>query len=120
MTIEEFNNLSIETKKNLIIHWWHYYGKAIYTLAELEKFIALLESDFDKVLEIAIANFMCGQGPTPLLMAIRKNIVPQMIQSLPNINDLSEKEKEIYYEIKTGFINEVISTSDLDLSSVRK
>lgn len=120
MTIEEFNSLSNETKKGLMLHWWHYYGKSIYTLEELEKFIALLEADIEQVLEIAVANFMFGEGPTLLLMAIRNNLVSKMLEVLPNIAELSEKEKVQYTEAKTAFINEIIATSGIDLSCGRK
>lgn len=120
MTLEEFENLSFETKKGLMLHWWHYYGKSIYTLAELEEFNNLLESDFEKILEVAIANYMCGEGPTLLLIAIRKKLVSKMLAKLPNINELTEESKNQYFKIKTGFINEIISTSGIDLSLGRK
>ena len=39
--------------KGLLIHWWHYYGKHIYTLEELEKFINLIdEKGAEKVFEL--------------------------------------------------------------------
>lgn len=120
MTIEEFNSLSNETKKGLMLHWWHYYGKSIYTLEELEKFESLINNNIEQVLEIAIANYMFGEGPTPLLMAIRKNLVSKMLEVLPNITELSEEAKAQYTEVKTAFINEIIATSGIDLSCGRK
>lgn len=29
--------------RELLMHWWHYYGKAIYTFEDLEKFSALID-----------------------------------------------------------------------------
>jgi len=120
MTIEEFNALSIEVKKNLMIHWWHYYGKRIYTFEELQQFISLLNNDIDKVIEIAIVNYMYNQGPTPLLMVIRKNEVGKLLEALPNISELPQDALDNYYQIKTAFINEIVNTSGLDLSGGRK
>ena len=46
-------NMAIE--KGLLIHWWHYYGKVIYTLAELEEFEKVIdEYGADKVLDVAL------------------------------------------------------------------
>lgn len=45
-------------EKGLIIHWWHYYGKSIYTLAELEEFEKVIdEYGVDKVLDVAVVSY---------------------------------------------------------------
>lgn len=47
-------------EKGLLIHWWHYYGKVIYTLAELEEFEKVIdEYGADKVLDVAVASYVC-------------------------------------------------------------
>ena len=50
-------------EKGLLIHWWHYYGKVIYTLAELEEFEKVIdEYGANKVLDVAVASYVCGDG----------------------------------------------------------
>ena len=63
---------------------------------------------------------MFNQRVTPLLVAIRQNLVPQMMQTLPNLSDFLKKELESYNIIKTAFITEIVTASDLDLSGGRK
>jgi hypothetical protein len=46
--------------KRLLIHWWHYYGKVIYTFAELEEFEKVIDKyGADKVLDVAVASHDC-------------------------------------------------------------
>ena len=63
---------------------------------------------------------MFNQRVTPLLVAIRQNLVPQMMQTLPNLSDFLKKELESYNIIKTAFITEIVNASELDLSGGRK
>lgn len=70
--------------KRLLIHWWHYYGKVIYTFAELEKFEKVIdEYGADKVLDVAVASYVCGDGsPTIMLKSIRKGTVKKLFEFL--------------------------------------
>ena len=46
-------------EKGLLMHWWHYYGKVIYTLDELEKFEKIIDDyGVDKVLDAAVASYV--------------------------------------------------------------
>ncbi len=85
-------------EKGLLIHWWHYYGKVIYTLAELEEFEKVIdEYGADKVLDVAVASYVCGDGsPTIMLASIRKGTVKKLFESLPDISKMEKKEKEQY------------------------
>lgn len=86
-------NMAIE--KGLLIHWWHYYGKVIYTLAELEEFEKVIdEYGADKVLDVAVASYVCGDGsPTIMLASIRKGTVKKLFESLPDISKMEKKGK---------------------------
>ncbi len=72
------------TLSDLLMHWWHYYGKCIYTYGELQKFLELLKKDEEKILDVAVASYIIGCGPTVLLMAIRYNEVEKLFDALPN------------------------------------
>ena len=97
-------------EKGLLLHWWHYYGKAIYTLEELEKFEEIIdEYGIDKVLDLAVASYICYDGsPTVILQGIRNNVVERLFDTLPKFENMDEKQKEDYNEIKKEFV-EIIS-----------
>lgn len=114
MTIERFNNLPFETKKNLMLHWWHYYGKAIYSLKELEDFCELLDTNFEQVLNFAIFCYSQNQGPTILLQLIMQNKVEETFQKVEDILKTMDQElKNTHEELKKAFITEIVSTSGL-------
>lgn len=92
--------------KNLLVHWFHYYGKQIYTLDEMEKFIAIIdEYGADKVMDVAVASYICGDGsPTVLLNAIRENKVKDIFDSLPDVSTMEEEAKNMYTSVRERLI----------------
>lgn len=100
-------------EKGLLLHWWHYYGKCIYTLAEIEEFEKIIDDyGVEKVLDAAISSYVCGDGsPTIVLMSIRNNKVKELFDALPDINKMEEKEKENYLNIKEKFIETISQTA---------
>lgn len=99
-------------KKGLLIHWWHYYGKCIYTFDELQKFEKIIE-DYgeEKVLDVAVASYICGDGsPTLILNCIREDKVKEMFETLPKIEEMTEEEQQFHKKIKDTFL-EIISSS---------
>lgn len=100
-------------EKGLLIHWWHYYGKGIYTLAELEKFEEVIdEYGADRVLDVAVASYVCGDGsPTIMLASIRKDAVKELFESLPDVSKMEGKEKEQYEAVKNEFVQIISQTA---------
>ena len=100
-------------EKGLLIHWWHYYGKGIYTLAELEKFEEVIdEYGVEKVLDVAVASYICGDGsPTIMLASIRKDAVKELFESLPDISKMEGKEKEQYEAVRDEFVQIISQTA---------
>ena len=100
-------------EKGLLVHWWHYYGKCIYTLAELEEFEKIIdEYGVEKVLDVAVASYLCGDGsPTVILISIRKGKVKELFEALPNINEMKEKEKELHLKVREQFVQAISETA---------
>ena len=100
-------------EKGLLIHWWHYYGKYIYTLAELEEFEKVIdEYGAERVLDVAVASYICGDGsPTIMLASIRKGAVKELFESLPDISKMEEKEKEQYDAVREEFVQIISQTA---------
>ena len=105
------NKMAIE--KGDLIHWWHYYGKAVYTLAELEEFEKIIdEYGVDKVLDLAVASYICGDGsPTIILMSIRRGIVKELFETLPDASGLGEDAQKLYKKIREDFIQIISQTT---------
>ncbi len=103
----------MEITKGLLMHWWHYYGKCIYTLAELEKFEKVIdEYGVEKVLEAAVASYICDDGsPTAMLASIRQDYVKELLESLPDISTWEEKDKEQYKAVRDKFIHIISQTA---------
>lgn len=100
-------------EKGLLIHWWHYYGKSIYTLAELEEFEKVIdEYGVDKVLDVAVVSYVCGDGsPTIMLASIRKGAVKELFESLPDISKMKKEEKEQYEAVREEFVQIISQTA---------
>ena len=103
--------------KELLMHWWHYYGKAIYTFEDLEKFLSLIDKyGAEKISELVVASYISNDGsPTVLLFAIRHNQAENLLNTLPDVSAFSKKEKELYDVLKNSLEKE-IETSYNNLS----
>ena len=99
-------------EKGLLVHWWHYYGKCIYTLEELKKFEEIIDIyGTEKVVEFAVASYIVSDGsPTILLNGIRKGLVEEMFQSLPDTQTFDEVAKKEFVEIKEAFLKAITET----------
>ena len=98
--------------KGLLIHWWHYYGKSIYTLQELEDFEKVIdEYGEEKVLDVAVGSYICGDGsPNIILRSMREDKVKEMFESLPDVEKMTDEEKEAHKKIKQSFLEIISST----------
>ena len=100
-------------EKGLLIHWWHYYGKCIYTFAELKEFEKIIDDyGVEKVLDAAVASYVCGDGsPTIILMSIRKGAIKELFEALPDVLKMGEKEKEQYQMVREEFVQAISQTA---------
>ena len=89
--------------KDLLIHWWHYYGRSPYTLEELEIFLKLIdEKGPDKIFDIATASVITHDGsPTFLHMAIIANRVDDMFMAFEeDCRSRTEEQEKVFQQIK--------------------
>ena len=103
----------MEITKGLLMHWWHYYGKCIYSLAELEKFEKVIdEYGVEKVLDVAVASYVYDDGsPTIMLVNIRQDSVKKLFESLPDFSTWKEKDKKQYEAMRDEFIHIISQTA---------
>ena len=109
--IKEWKEYTDEEKKELLNHWWHYYGKVLYTFDEWEQFNELIDKNSNKIMELAVAGFICNITTQPLIAAMRKNQVDELLSTLPNLNEIKdEKFKEEYEKIKNIVIRHLVGS----------
>ena len=101
--------------KNLLTFWWQYYGKVIYTLAELQEFLKIIDQyGAEKVFDAVVASYLTGDGsPTTILLAIRKGLVKQLFDSLPDASTMNEDVKAVHQEVRADLLKEIREAANL-------
>ena len=110
MKMNEFKNYTPEEKKSLLLHWWHYYGKGIYTLAEIEQFEKMIDENYDQVWGLAIAGFIHELTSQPILFAMREDKVADLLATLPVIEEQSDEFKEAYAKAEKALLTQIVQT----------
>ena len=62
MEEKKFSNYTQEEKETLLMHWFHYYGKDIYSLAEAEEVYKAILANADSVKDAAVVAYVAGEG----------------------------------------------------------
>ncbi len=107
----DVKNRSEIEKKNLLMHWFHYYGKMVYTLGEMERYGELLESNLCDVENTAVVSYLNNEGPTVLLLSIRSKKEAELFESVEAcLKPFSDKQLEKFGEVKEQFYTEVYKT----------
>ncbi len=82
--------LSVEKKKELLMFWFNYYGKVMYTLEELDIFHNLVETNLEGVEKVAVVNFIKNLGSSIFVLAIRDGKELELLNTL----DFSDAEED--------------------------
>ncbi len=109
MEIKEWNLYTKEEKKDILNHWWYYYGKLLITFDEIEEFNRLLDSNTEDIYVSALMGYVQGLSSQVLIAAMRQGRVEEYFKILPNVED-DEKLKEVFKAISKDFLNEVVGT----------
>lgn len=105
----EFKKYTKEEKEQLLLHWWRYYGKEIYTLAEEEQLIDLINENPEIIFQTAVLSFIDDKGTKPLLMAIRKNKINGLKQEVQEKLENPLLKSQIK-DIERIFLEEIVTT----------
>ena len=104
--------------KSLVALLW----KSNYTLEELEKFNELIDKDSDKIMEIAVAGYICGITSQALIIAMRENKLEELFNSLPNLKEIKDEEfLNVHTEIKNNLTKTINTNGHNDYNkSIKK
>ena len=111
MTLKEWNEYSAEEKVNLLNHHYHYYGKSIINLAEMEQMRDLIAQNPDLMWNLAVVSHITrSNAQTTLVRTLRHNMIEELLRSLPDKSTFTEEEKEAYDLCGTHLLKETVET----------
>ncbi|NCC70897.1 hypothetical protein EOM09_04915 [bacterium] len=112
MEIKKFNDYTEGERKELLLHWWHYYGKGIYTFAELEKFMEMIDQNSEQVMMIAVLSYAHNMTSEPILAAMRNNDLDGLLNSLPVLEKQNDEFKTCYAKAEDLILGMLVKTHD--------
>lgn len=111
LDVKSWNEYTKEEKIILMRHWWHYYGKMVFTLAEYEQFNELLESKCDLIYAIAVLGYTNNISSQTLINAMRNDELPQFFNVISNVIESDDENvKTIFGVASASFISEIVTT----------
>lgn len=101
MELKKYNEYTDKEKKELLFHWWRYYGRTVCSLGVMKKFIDMVSDDIDKVFEIGLVSFVKGDNGKGLISALRDDSV-----------------EEYYEEVKELLEDDSVNTKRTDIEDI--
>lgn len=109
MEIKKFSEYSKEEQKELLYHWWHYYGKIPYTTDELERFNKMLDEDIDFVRKSALIAYTGGVSSQDMIKAWRDGVFDEYRKSVEEFV-LTDSFKRYEVEIESDFVSDLVNS----------
>lgn len=109
MEEKKFSNYTQEEKEILLMHWFHYYGKDIYSLAEAEEVYKAILANADSVKDAAVVAYVAGEGSAQLLRAMRYGTLDSHLRAVSELGK-SGDVASIYEKAEELFISEIVET----------
>ena len=110
MEIKKFSEYNTTEQVNLLMHWFHYYSKNIYTLEERTMIQQIIEQQPYEVLKIAVWGYLKNHGSQVLLFALRQDLLLQLFDTIPRDDEFNENDKMEFEELIAEFIVKIVDT----------
>ncbi|MBE6159119.1 MAG: hypothetical protein E7159_04780 [Firmicutes bacterium] len=108
MQLKKWRNYTKEEKKEILFHWWHYYGKLPYTIEELNYFNDLLDKDVDKMFICALCSDIEGYSSQMLIRYMRQDKVQEYLNTMPRFESVAEQS--ILERLSDVYLQELVGT----------
>lgn len=102
MKLEEFDNLSHDEKKAILLKWWGKNLKGKYNLDEVVAYSILLEHYLDEILKVVVIYGLYGIGPEIILEGIRTQYMNFLFEQVEGID-----KNKAYLILKEKFIEDI-------------
>lgn len=110
MELKKYNEYSDEEKRELLFHWWHYYGKTVCSLGVMRRFTQMVYDDVDEMFKIGLFSFMNGNNGKDFIEAIKsgrvyeyRDMVSRVSANSENNFDNEEKRDEFIELLVSSF-----------------
>ena len=116
MELKAFDAYTKNEIKDLLSHWFNYYGKKVYTLAEYDQFMKMVDAEPTHCFEVAALLCHKGLGSTLVLEAIRGDNA--LLETLINEYNTFSHVTKIF--LQRDFVEEVVNTYNNPEPSIPK
>ena len=111
MELKKYDEYSDEEKRELLFHWWHYYGKTVCSLRVMRQFTQMVYDNVDEMFKIGLFSFVNGKNGKDFIDAIicgcvyeyRDMVNNQSSNSENNFN--SEDKKDDFIKLLVSSFN---------------
>lgn len=119
MELKKFSEYSKEEQKNLLLHWWFYYGKSVFSLDELECFEKIIDDDAQHAFDMAVVAFINNNDSSILLSTMRAQRFEELEKIVRDIvSNASYLERKEAFE--GAFLREIVTTLNNDSDNMEK
>ena len=118
MEFKKFNEYSQNEKEELLMHWFHYYGKILVTVEEIEKFYELVKSDSNLIKDAAMVAYVLGESSQGIINAMRTNNLDNYFEDIKSYVT-SARYRTIAEEAEDMFFEQVVDTYNNPEPSVK-
>lgn len=109
MEKKRFNEYSAKEKEALLMHWWYYYGKMLFTSEEYEMFNNYVLKDGEAIKDAAIFAFIAGESNQAMLGAMRMGKMDEFLDGIKKLR--AEKISQSDFEqAEDLFLEEIVGT----------
>ena len=113
MEVKEYSQYTQEEKEEILMHWFHYYGKECYLVEELEQFQMLVKEHNNEVFILAVLSYIHGDATHSILEALRQNKLDQLFQMISDHTGSMNSNKgyaAMFHHAMHQFIEEVVES----------
>lgn len=110
MELKKYDEYSDEEKRELLFHWWHYYGKTVCSLGVMRRFTQMVYDDVDEMFKIGLFSFVVGNNGKDFIEAIKsgrvyeyRDMVKRVSSNGENHFDNEEKRDEFIKLLVSSF-----------------
>ena len=117
MDLKKWEEYTNEEKTEILMHWYHYYGKTMYTLENMEYFKKVSTENADKIMHIITTGYdyrATKNGPDPAIVMHETVRYPffmeLLLEECPDISTLSKAERTSFETSMANLVAEFVET----------
>jgi hypothetical protein len=110
MELKKFNDYTKDEQKKLLLHWWHYFGKVLYSLDELNQFNSMIDKNSNEVMMMAVLAYIYKQTSQPIIASMREGKIEEFRAILPILDEEPKEIKEYFEKQELNLLTQIVKT----------